>query len=193
MVQKRYKMDKGGNDIDIGMEAILLLLRGERHLRGIAKELGWPHSTVMRRLNVLVSENVLDFKQEGKNKVFSIKDSLQAKNLTFNAERYKLLKLFRKYPDIVVIADGLMRKLHDGMIVLFGSYARFSAKKGSDIDVYIGTSDKKAKEIAESLNSRINAKIGSFDTNSYLIREIIKNHVIIRGVEEFYEKAGIFG
>jgi hypothetical protein len=52
---------------------------------------------------------------------------------------------------------------------------------------------KKLKGEAESVNSRINVKTGSFDLDSNLVREIVKNHIIIRGVEEFYEKTGFFG
>jgi len=58
------------NRDNIDLEAILLLLRGENHLRGIAKELNGSHSTVLRKLDRLLKENVLDYKTEGKNKVF---------------------------------------------------------------------------------------------------------------------------
>jgi hypothetical protein len=35
--------------------------------------------------------------------------------------------------------------------------------------------------------------MGKFDLNSPLAKEIINGHVILRGVEEFYEKIGTFG
>ena len=41
-------------------------------------------------------------------------------------------------------------------------------------------------------NSKLSIKIGKFDTKSLLIKEIIKNHIIIRGVEEFYERVEFF-
>jgi len=44
----------------------------------------------------------------------------------------------------------------------------------------------------ESIHSRIKVKFGDFDLSSNLIKEIIKNHVILKGVEEFYEKTKFF-
>jgi len=48
------------------------------------------------------------------------------------------------------------------------------------------------KEEIASVHSKIKVKIGEFDLGSPLIKEIVKNHVILRGVEEFYEKIGFF-
>lgn len=180
MVQKRDSLDS---------RIILLLVREEAHLRGIAKSLGESHSTVQRRLNNLVRENVLDYKEEGKNKVFFIKKNLQARNYVYDAEHHKLMELLRKYPALSVIAEEVLKICGERLIVIFGSYAKFAAKKDSDIDIYIETNDKRVKGKVESVNSRINAKIGKFDQSSQLIKEIVKNHVILRGVEAFYEKA----
>ena len=41
-------------------------------------------------------------------------------------------------------------------------------------------------------NSKLSIKIGKFNTKSLLIKEIIKNHIIIRGLEDFYERAEFF-
>src|SRR3989344_4859500 len=127
------------NKDNIELEIILLLIRGENHLRGIAKQLNESHSTVLRKLNKLVKENVLDYKKEGKNKVFFLRKNLQAKNYVFNAERYKLIKLLKKYPELSIIIDEFLKKNKENLIVLFGSYAKFLAKSDSDIDIYVDT------------------------------------------------------
>ena len=98
------------NKDGIESEIILLLLRGENHLRGIAKQLNESHSTILRKVNKLASANVLDFKKEGRNKVFFVRKNLQAKNYVFNAERYKLIKLLKKYPELSIIIDELLKK-----------------------------------------------------------------------------------
>lgn len=183
MVQKRNNLD---------FEIILLLIKGDNHVRGIAKNLEESHSTVLRRLNELVKENVIDYKLEGKNRVFFIKKNLQAKNYVFNAERYKQIKLLKKYPELSVIAEDILKECHENLIIIFGSYAKFTANKNSDIDVYVETKDRKEKYELESVHSRISVKIGTFDLNSPLIKEIIKDHVILKGVEEFYEKIKFF-
>lgn len=176
----------------LDFEIILILIRERCHVRGIAKALGESHSTVQRRLNRLVKENVLDYKREGRNKVFLIKNNLQAKNYVFNAERYKLIRLIKEYPELSIIIEDILKRTSERLIILFGSYAGFKAKKGSDIDIYIETKDKKVKEEAEGINSEIRVKIGVFDTEDLLIKEIIKNHIVLKGVEEFYEKTGFF-
>ena len=188
MVQKRDNLN---------LEIMLILVTRDLHLRGIAKELGESHSTILRRLDRMVKENALDYRREGRNKVFFIKKTLQAKNYLFNAERYKQMKLLKKYPELGVIVDDVLKKTREGLIIIFGSYANFTAKRGgigkeSDIDIFVETKNKRTKEEIESVHSKINVKIGVFDPSSRLVKEIIKNHVILRGAEEFYEKTGFF-
>ena len=180
------------NRDNISLEIILALLKGRMHVRGIAQELGIPHSTIHRRVNELVALNVLDFRMEGKNKVLFIKNSFQASNHVFSAERYKLIQLLQVYPKLNIILEEMLAKTDARLIILFGSYAKFIAKKDSDIDIYVETTDEEVKSIMESVNSKIQVKIGEFDMNSYLIKEIIKNHVIIKGVERYYEEIEFF-
>jgi predicted nucleotidyltransferase len=177
---------------NLDYEIILLLLKGERHIRDISKALDASHSTVLRRLNEFARENVLDHKTEGRNKVFFIKKNLEGRNYIYNAERYKLNQLIKRYPTLAVTIEGILKKTDERLIILFGSYAKFSAKEDSDIDVFVETNSKKTKETIESVNSQIRVKTGDFNPESLLIKEIIKNHVIIRGVEDFYEKTKFF-
>ena len=44
----------------------------------------------------------------------------------------------------------------------------------------------------EIFDSKLSIKIGKYDKKSLLIKEIEKNHIIIKGVEEFYEKTNFF-
>ncbi len=177
---------------NIEHEVILTLINGEMHLRNLSRILDTPHSTLLRKLNLLINENVLDYKTEGKNRVFFIKKNLHAKTFVFNAEKYKLIKLLKVYPEMSVILEEVIKKAENRMVILFGSYAKFLAKKDSDVDIYIETTDKKMKENIASIHSKIQIKIGAFDLSSLLIKEIIKNHVILRGVEDFYDKTKFF-
>ena len=38
----------------------------------------------------------------------------------------------------------------------------------------------------------LSVKLGKFDNSSFLIKEIIKSHVVLKGVEDFYEKTKFF-
>ncbi|WP_165394908.1 nucleotidyltransferase family protein [Methanofollis fontis] len=73
------------------------------------------------------------------------------------------------------------------LAVLFGSYAKWTADQKSDIDVYIETGEREVKRELERCHSRLSIKIGPWDQENLLIREIAKNHVIIKGVERYFE------
>ncbi|MCL4391704.1 MAG: hypothetical protein M1284_00365 [Candidatus Parvarchaeota archaeon] len=180
------------NGDNVELEIILLLLRGEDHLRSISRKLLIPHATIMRRLNGLIKKNAVDYKKNGKNKDFFLKKTMESRAYIYSAEMYKLLKLLKKYPELGVILNDVINKTDEKLVLLFGSYSKFEAGKESDIDIYAETNDSKVKESIDSLHTKISAKIGKFDTSSMLAREIIKNHVIIRGVEEFYERIKFF-
>ena len=178
MVQKRDNLE---------MDIIGLLLRGDNHVRGIAKKLNESHSSVLRKLNNLKKENVIDSRIEGKNKIFFLKDNLISKTYIQQAELYKLTKLVRQNPELSIIFEEILKKADEKLIVLFGSYSKGLAKKDSDIDVYIETKSRSVKKSIEDIHSKINVKIGAFDIKSPLIKEIIKDHVILRGIEVFYD------
>ncbi len=183
MVQKR-------NNIEL--EIIQLLLKQKYHIRGLAKSLNESHSTILRKLNKLVKQNVLDYKKEGKNKVFFLKKNMLSRNYILQAEVHKLNSLLNKYPELMIILEQISKKVDEKLIIIFGSYAKFIAKKDSDIDIYIETKNRNIKKIVENIHSKIKVKIGSFDIKSNLIKEIIKDHIIVRGFEEFYEKKQFF-
>jgi len=180
------------NKNNLELEIILVLLKNKAHLREIARTLHESHSTILRKINELTKENVLDYKKEGKNKVFFIKNNLKAKNYVYSAEIHKLNNLLKKHPELSIILEDIKKDFPKGMIILFGSYAKGIPKKDSDIDIYLETKDNSLKNKMKETNSKLSIKIGKFDTKSLLIKEIIKNHVIIRGMEDFYERAGFF-
>jgi predicted nucleotidyltransferase len=179
MVQKRDSLE---------LEIINQLVKSNNHVRGLAKILQESHSTISRILKKLTKENVVDFKQEGKNKKFFLKESPLTKSYILKGELHKLSTLLKNYPTMNIIIEDILNKTNEKLIILFGSYAKFNAKKGSDIDIYIETKDRKVKKQVEEINSKINVKIGPFDKKSPLIKEIIEDHIIIRGLEDFYER-----
>lgn len=179
MVQKRNITE---------LDVIEILLKNENHIRGIAKNLNDSHSTILRKLNNLKKENVVDSKIEGKNKVFFLKNNLISKKYILQSELQKLIKLLNKYPELNIIFDEILKSTNEKLVILFGSYAKGLAKKDSDIDIYIETENRNVKKIIENIHSKINVKIGIFDNKSLLIKEIIKDHVILRGLEDFYDK-----
>lgn len=180
------------NKNNLELEVILVLLKNKMHLREIARNLNESHSTILRKINELLKENVLDYKKEGKNKVFFIKNNLNAKNYVYSAEIHKLNNLLKRHPELSIILEDIKKNFSKGMILLFGSYAKGIPKKDSDIDIYLETNDNNIKTRVKETNSKLSIKIGKFDNKSLLIKEIIKNHIVIRGLEDFYERVEFF-
>jgi len=170
------------------LDIIGLLLKGDNHVRGIAKKLNESHSTILRKLNNLKKENVIDSKMEGKNKIFYLKANIVSRSYILQAELHKLTKLLRHNPELSIIFEEILKKTNEKLVVLFGSYAKGLAKEDSDIDIYIETKSRSVKKAIEEIHSKINVKIGTFDIKSPLIKEIIKDHIIIRGIVVFYDK-----
>ena len=139
------------NKNNIELDIILTLIKNKSHLREIARTLNKSHSTILRKINELVKENVLDFKQEGKNKVFFIKNNLKAKNYVYSAEIYKLSNLLRKHPGLSIILENTKKNTKKEMVILFGSYAKGNPKPNSDIDIYIETINKNLKKEIENI------------------------------------------
>lgn len=168
------------------------LLQKENHIRGLAKDLNINQMTISRRINDLYKENVVDFRQEGKNKVYFIKKTLEARQYAYIAEIRKVLEAIKKYPLLRGIIESISKKNKIKLAIIFGSYAKGKATKESDIDLYIETKDRKLKEEIAKINSKLNVKIGLYDRQSLLVKEIEKNHLLIKGTEEYYEKTKFF-
>lgn len=177
---------------DYKMEIVNELLSNENHVRGIAKKLNTNHMNISRKIRELAKENVVDYKTEGKNKTYFLKKTIEARNYIFSAENYKLNKILEKYPNLRNIIEKIQKDKRIKLAILFGSYAKKVSKSDSDIDIYIDTIDKKLKEELSAINSRLSIKIGKYDKSNLLIKEIEKNHVIIKGIEYYYEKNKFF-
>jgi predicted nucleotidyltransferase len=178
--------------INYEYEVILSLLKEEKHGRALAKELGTSLTRIQGILNELSRSSIVDYKEIGRNHVYFIKKNLIAQTCIFNSEKYKLAKLISRYPFLNPLLSDIIEKSKAKLIILFGSYANETFNKESDIDIYIETTDEHVRREAEKINDLASIKIGKFNKDEILIKEIIKNHVILRGVEEYYEKLGFF-
>lgn len=173
-------------------EVLLSLLKKENHGRELAKELKTSLTRVQSILTELRSLNVVDYREEGKNHVYFIKKNLISRAFILNAENYKLVRLLTKYPNLAPTFKEIIEKSEGKTIILFGSYAKGIPKSDSDIDIYIDSNDNKLKEKLKNINDRLSIQIREFDKEDLLIKEIIKNHIILNDAEGYYEKLGFF-
>jgi len=177
MSQKDYKLEIVGS-----------LIGNSFHTRALAKRLKTNPMMISRKIKELRDSNILDYKEEGKNKIYFIKDTAEARMYIYMAERYKLIKVLERYPFLRLIVDEIQKNKKIKLAVLFGSYAKGLAKKDSDIDIYIETLNQKIKKELELISSKLNIKTGKYDKKNLLIKEIEKNHIILKGAEVFYGK-----
>lgn len=177
---------------NVPIRIISLLLRGDSHPRKLAKDLGISHTTVLRKLRVLLDGNVVDFRTEGKNRVYFLKKTLEARVYIFMVEWYALGNLIEEAPHLRSVIRTIQDRQDIPLAILFGSYAKGTADRKSDIDVYIETDDREVKRELERSNSRLSIKYGPWDPDNLLIQEIVKNHVILKGAERYYEKTKFF-
>lgn len=174
------------------------------NLRGIIRETKLSPNFVSNLLNNFVKNKI--FKEErieiGKKYLrrFSFNfDSLSGKDV-FNVLKWEEKHLFfEKYPKLNKIFDELIENVGGlKMIIIYGSYARKSATKKSDIDLlFIGNiKDKnKIKEILVTLETEPSIKIEALQDfkkrrNDALHSQIIREGVIIFGSEELWKILG---
>jgi predicted nucleotidyltransferase len=173
-------------------DIVMVLLRGPLHTRAIADLLGRSHATVIRKLQDMIAENVADFTIEGKNKVYFLKRSLEGRNAAITAELSRQSGLIAQYPQFRGIVRAVLDMQDVRLALVFGSYAKGTSHEKSDVDLYILTEDRTVKRGLEDRFSILSVKTGPFDTENPMIREIIKDHIIIKGVEDYFEKTKFF-
>lgn len=173
---------------DYNLEIVSNLLKRPNHIRGLAKSISINHMMIVRKIKKLFDENVVDYRQEGKNKLYFLKNTAEARTYILMAEQYKLIKILMKYPHLRKIINKIQEHKKIKLAILFGSYAKAIAKKDSDIDIYVETEDRKLRSELELIDSKLSVKIGKYNKISPLIREIEKNYAIIKGAERYHER-----
>jgi predicted nucleotidyltransferase len=177
---------------NLDFEILLKLIKNSSHVRALSLDLNASHSTISRKLNILKKSNYVDFSLEGKNKKYFLKKNIRVKKALILSENYKLLKFFSSNPTLIPLISDILKTSKSRLIVIFGSYAKGLQSVNSDLDIYVESRSITDKKELEKLNTKISVKYSIFDSENLLIKEIIKNHVIVRGVEDFYDKKGVF-
>jgi len=156
----------------------------------IAKRLKMNQKTVSNALNSLEADNILKYTTEGKNKYYFLnKLNLQITDILKIVEFGKKNLLFDKYPKFKELFLELEKRTK-GMIVIFGSYAKFSSNEQSDLDIFVIGGIKDVEDLEDKYNLKINiirSTLEKFNKSDIFIQEVLKNHIILKGVEEFIE------
>jgi len=158
--------------------------------RDVARKLKMNQKTTSNILNNLEKEDILKFSQEGKNKCYFLnKFNSQIKEIIKLIEINRKVKFLEKYKKIKELFEKLEKK-SEGILIIFGSYAAFSNNEKSDLDVFIIGKISRLEDIERDYNVKINIVKSTkekFNKEDIFIKEIIKNHIILKGVEGFVE------
>lgn len=190
--------------MDLELKIVDLLARNPEKgftINGIAKELQQFYSFVNRVVNRLAKEEVITIKKIGRAHQCSLNlDSEKARALIVLAELEKKDALYNLNKKIKLILEDFISsakgfKNNVLAIVLFGSYAKGTATEKSDIDLLMVVKkrfpiEKITREVYAKYGIEINPmllteKEFKEQKSKEIIKEIIKNHYILSGAENF--------
>ncbi|MFH1173995.1 MAG: nucleotidyltransferase domain-containing protein [archaeon] len=148
------------------------LLRQSTTATAIARKHRLNQKTVANRINEMEKEHVAKSTMNGKNKEFQ----MTSFHLVAAAEHLKTQLFLDKHTELAFLFD------QEGIIVIFGSYAKGTQKPNSDIDVMIVGKTKPKYDLLHI--TRLTPE--EFRKNSaYVLKEVKDHHVILAGVEEY--------
>ncbi|MBD3203882.1 hypothetical protein GF327_06285 [Candidatus Woesearchaeota archaeon] len=178
---------------NIQLKILSKLIFRKYYLRELSGEINEIPSTILRNFNLLIKNNIVDSYTEGKNKYFFLPKRLYSYYLIKLAENYRTIQFLEKHRDkIALFTDIFKLSVNCSDVIIFGSFAKSLEKKKSDLDLLINEGKiikSKISDLGKKYNIEINPKIfKSIDYNNYVIREIIKHHIILKGGNFIYEK-----
>ena len=191
-------MNKQQNLTEIQLKTLSLFTRGfnsEYYVREVAKHLSIAPRTAQLTLEDLERKTVLQSKTRGKIKIYQLQKHDLTKRYLALAETYKTISFLEKHNLLREITTKIAPHI-EGMGLLFGSYVKSKSKKDSDLDVLVigKANQQETRKISKTYNLVISIKeypshIFKRDIEQdILIKEILKNHIIFQGAEEFINK-----
>ena len=166
------------------------------HLREIARKTKKDVNTTQHQLKKLEEIKVLSSTIKGKNKEYVLNlNNVITKYYLIMAETFAAIVYLQKNFIIKKVLVEIENKI-DGPLILFGSFANVTYNNESDIDIFSIDGGKiennmilkTARLIGRDINIKSTTKSkfsSSLKNNDPLIQEVISNHIVLRGVDEF--------
>lgn len=177
---------------NIVYDLIILLEKNSMHARAMATELEASHTTVSRKLGFLEEDNVVEYIMEGKNKKYSLKNTIEAKCLVIMSEYYAIARAVKYYPNLRNLISIISENNDIGMAILYGINPYEKPLRNGDINLYIETDNNKIKYEIASQYSKLNVKVGTWDFFNLHVKETINYHLVLKGIEKYIEVAKVF-
>lgn len=170
--------------------------RQSLHLREIARATNVDVKAIQLQLKKLESANVASSIMKGRNKEYLLNlNNLTTKYYLVMAETFGSARFLQNSFEVKKMI-GEMESLVDGIVLLFGSFAKRRDTKESDIDLFMIT-DKQIDRrsvlsrgdlIGRTINIKSSTK-PQFERNMLnndpLVSEVVSNHIVLKGVDEF--------
>jgi len=166
----------------------------EYYIREIQKILNTSPRTVQLALENLENKGIIESKTKGKIKTYKIKKNYSSKNYLGLTEKYKAISFLEENPVISEITEKISPYIK-GVGIIFGSYVKKLNKKDSDLDIFItGNCNKeKIEEVSKDYGIEINLKVyperlfKKEIKKDFLIKEVLKDHIIFLNSEKFID------
>ncbi len=178
-------------------------LKKEFSIKEISENLKKPYVKIHSSINRLADKGIVKEEIKGKSHYCSVDYKNNIDVVCFiNSQKAKEFLLKNKKIKLIVedIIESI--KITGYIFLLFGSYAKGLADKHSDLDMAIITSNEDKGEAERVLNSE--KRLSSLEIHSLEFsykefmemlkskemnvgKEIVKNHIIFKGCEQFYD------
>ena len=168
------------------------------HARAMAKFLNISHMTLIPHLKKLEQLKILQSKKEGRNKQYTLsKDNILTKHYLTVTEELTTIDYLEKNFVMKNFAEHLTSIDTTSPLILFGSHTKNYATEESDIDLFcIGKTPQnqtnQIKKFESTFGKKINIKTATTQnfnaglrTGDILIKEIVKNHIILQNADPF--------
>lgn len=169
-------------------------------INGVSKSTGEHYSFVHRTINKLAKDGVIKKEKAGKAYLCSLNfENEKTLILLQLSEIEKRNELYEKNGELRIILEDFVRSAEKqsgvASIVLFGSYSKGAASRGSDIDILLVSSKNfRAEKITKEMYAKYGKEINTIvmaqkdfrkQKDSALVKEIINNHHVLYGAEKF--------
>ena len=186
-----------------GLQIISLFTNGfdrEYYIREVHNLLKISPRTAQLILEDLENKGIIESKVKGKIKSYKLKINELSKRYLVFVEQYKSIAFMDKNLIVKEVIEKISQYI-DGIGLIFGSYAKGTSNKESDLDIFIVGNYKKEeiKKVSRNLGIEISIKyypLKTFEKNvnqDILIREALKNHIVFKNTELFIQKVLKYG
>src|SRR3989338_4117868 len=186
------------NITENGLQIISLFTNGfdrEYYIREVEKLLKISPRTAQLILEDLENKGIIESKVKGKIKAYKLKISELSNRYLAFAEQYKSIAFIEKNLIVKEVIEKIGRFVN-GIGIIFGSYAKGTSNKESDLDIFVagGYEKEEIKKVSINLGIEISIKcypLKTFEKNvnqDILLKEVLKNHIVFKNAELFIQK-----